>query len=84
MRTSLQTALSAGSMVSPARKIETPVILIKDYNHYTVSDGQNIVLRVFNSNYFVENEMQLTHPLSMETPAFIVLSLGGLHYMDLS
>lgn len=28
-------------------------------------------------------QMKFTHPLPVEGPAFIILSLGGLHYVDL-
>lgn len=76
MRTSLQTALRAGSMVSPARRMDTPVILggvkaARSDTKENVSHG---------NHSWVETR---PHPLPLEGPAFVVLPLRGVDHVDL-
>lgn len=81
MRTSLHTALRAGSMVSPARRIDTPVICWdraaeqawwqKPWGH---------------TQQEVEKTLQkksITHPLPVVTAALILMSLWSLNYTRL-
>lgn len=39
-------------------------------------------LKITHTEYS-RKQMEFTHPLSVESLAFVILSLGGLHYVDL-
>lgn len=77
MRTSLHTALRAGSMVSPARRMDTPVIL--EEQKQLGQTKRNASQTETTPGW----RPARPHPLPLEGPAFVVLPLRGVDHVDL-
>lgn len=73
MRTSLHTALRAGSIVSPARRTDTPVICGDEEKTETwrMSGGKP------------PENTTVTHPFPVVTAAFVLVTLRRLNYTRL-
>lgn len=78
MRTSLHTALRAGSIVSPARRTDTPVICGQDeHNGLAGSLRENWSWREARERG--KEERSQSHPSALVTPALVLLTLWGLN-----